>query len=250
MGESVKAVCVLIFIVATIVAAVVWFDNQPNPAVWNVRIGATLVAVLALAALLKLQFRQDLVRDYLRETTGEYFNRDGFCFAFSTEVVDGVCQFQAFYQNQYEHPCVGRIALRPARGFFLTRAKIDSLTFEIPCDAAAFGVATLPLPVPPEMLGKKQAFEVGASVQYPRGKGQRLRFRDGVFLRANTNFGNTFGTALTIAGALTGSIVYSSPATATVQLPLQATDELPSHASSRQQVFWKLGDPPLIPPAA
>jgi hypothetical protein len=243
MGESIKALLALFFIVATIVACVVWADDRPTAVVWNVRIVATLVAVLSVGSLLKLHFRRDLAPDFLRQTAGEYYNRDGFCFAFAAVEVDGVCQFQAFFQNQFERPCLGRIALRPARGFFLTRAKIESLTFEIPCDGAAYGVATLPLPLPSAMFGKKQAFEVGASVTYPEGKGKRMRFHDGIFLRANTNFGDSFGTALTIAGALTGSIVYSSPATVTLQLPSTAAEEVPSDAQASLTVFWKLGDP-------
>lgn len=247
MGESIKALCSLFMIVAAIVAAVAWFDEQPNQTTWIVRVSSPLVAVLSLAALLKLHLRRDAARDYLQDTTGGYFNRDGFCFAFATEVKDGVCQFQAYYQNQYERPCVGRIALRPARGFFLTRAEIDTITFQIACDAAAFGVATLPIPLPREIQGKRQSFEVGASVEYPQGKGQRLRFRDGVFLRANTNFGNSFGTTLTVAGALGGAIVLSTPATATIPLPTDVAEELPSNSESRIKVIWKLGDPSIVP---
>ena len=78
---------------------------------------------------------------------------------------------------------------------------------------------------------------------YPESKGKRMRFHDGIFLRANTNFGDSFGTALTIAGALTGSIVYSSPATVTLQLPSTAAEEVPSDAQASLTVFWKLGDP-------
>jgi hypothetical protein len=245
MGESVKALCSLFMIVAAIVSAVAWFDDQPNQTTWILRIASPLVAVSSLAALLKLHLRSDVAHDYLRDTTGGYFNRDGFCFAFLAEVVDGVCHLRAYYQNQYEHPCIGRIALRPARGFFLTRAKIETITFEIACDAGAFGVATLPIPLPQDVQGKQQSFEVGASVEYPQGKGKRLRFRDGVFLRTNTKFGNSFGTALTVAGALGGAIVLSSPATVTIALPSAAVDELPFNSMPSSTLIWKLGDPPI-----
>ncbi len=245
MGESVKAICSLFMIVALIVSAFVWFDDQPNQTTWIVRVSAPLVAALWLAAILKLHFRRDIAGDYLHDAVGEYFNRDGFCFAFTTEVIDGVCQLHAYYQNQYERPCVGRIALRPARGFFRTRAKIDTITFEIPCEAAGFGVATLPIPLPRELRGKTQSFEVGASVEYPQGKRQRLRYRDGLLLRANTDFGDSFRTALTVAGVFGGMIVLSTPATTTFSLPTDAAEEIPNNSQPRMKGLWKLGAPPI-----
>ena len=66
-----------------------------------------------------------------------------------------------------------------------------------------------------------------ASVRYPDGKGQRLRFFDGVFLRSDTNFGNSFGTALAIAGAATGSIALTQPATVAIELPGGVAQDIP-----------------------
>lgn len=100
MGESVKAICSLFLIVAVIVAVVVWFEDQPNQTTWILRISAPLFAGLSLAVLLKLHLRQDIACDYLHSSLGAYFNRDGFCFGFTTEVSHGVCQFHAYYQNQ------------------------------------------------------------------------------------------------------------------------------------------------------
>ena len=245
MGQSTKAFGSLVLIVASVIAAVVWSENHPTSTTWILRVSMTLIAILSLAALLALHFRRDLAHDYLRDISGRYFNRGGFCFSFSAVVVDGVCQLQAFYQNQYKRPCMGRIALRPAKGFWLTRAKIKALSFKIPCEAAAFGVATLPIPVPRELLGKRQSFEVGAAVVYPKGKGRRLRFRDGIFLRTNTEFDRSFETALVLAGALTGHIVWHRPATTTIQLPDSAAEHLPENAASSVKAVWKRGDPPL-----
>ena len=245
MGESIKAIYSLVMIIALIVAAFACFDDQPNRTLWILRVSAPLVAGLSLAAILKLHLRRDIAHDYLQDAFGGYFNRDGICFAFATDVIDGICQFHAYYQNQYERPCVGRIALRPARGFFLTRAQVETITFEVPCEAAGFGVATLPIPLPPEVQGKMQSFEIGASVEYPQGKGQRLRFHDGVFLRTNTKFDNSFGTALTVVSALTGQIALSTPATATIALPTDVAEMLPDNSQPRMKTLWKLGEPPI-----
>jgi hypothetical protein len=250
MSESIKAVLSLILIVAIIVAVLFWWDDRPNQTAWIVRIASSVTVVIALAGLMALHWRKDVVADYLRPICGDrFFNRDGFSFAFSAVEKDGVCQFVAYFQNQQDQPSLGRITLRPARGFFLTRAKIEAISFDIECEPAAFGIATVPVPLPPDLCGRKQSFEVGASVEYPQGKGRRVRFRDGIFLRTNAAFGNPFGTALTVAGAMTGQIVMTRPATVKIELPLAATDEIPAGMVPEVRTLWRLGDPPLAPGA-
>lgn len=245
MGESTKAASALVMIVAAIAAVVAWAHDRPDTTTWAVRIGGSILALLALGVILKLHFRPDHALDYLRNRAGTYFNRDGFCFAFVSTAVDGVAYMDAYFQNQRNRPCVGRIAMRPARGFFMGRAEIEAITYEVECGPAAFGVARVPIPVPEKLQGKRQSFEVGASVEYPQGKGERLRFHDGVFLRSNSKFGNSFGTALTVAGAATGSIVLSKPATATVDLPDGVTENIDDSLSPDVKTLWKLGDPEL-----
>ncbi len=245
MGESTKSVCALLMIVGIIASVLAWTADRPDATTWGFRIGAPIVALLSLGLILKLQLRPDLERDYLRTQTGTYFNRDGFCFTFVVTPIDGTAFMDAYFQTQYDKPSVGRIALRPARGFFLTRANIDAITFEVECPPAAFGFARIAIPLPAKLQGTRQSFEVGASVRYPEGKGRRVRFHDGVFLRSNTDFGNSFGTALTIAGAATGSIVLSKPATTTVALPTGVAEDVPQGLAAETKVLWQLGDPPL-----
>jgi hypothetical protein len=246
MGESTKAVCGLLMIVGVIAAWLAWTADRPDETTWGFRIGGPIMAILALGLFLKLQFRADLEHDYLRPLTGTYFNRDGFCFAFVVTAVDGIAFMDAYFQTQYDRPSLGRIALRPAAsGFFMTRAKIDSMTFEIECPPAGFGFARIAIPIPEKLQGKRQSFEVGASVRYPEGKGRRIRFHDGLFLRSNADFGNSFGTALTVVGAATGSIVLSKPATATIDLPSGVTEDIPYNLASETKILWQMGEPAL-----
>ena len=246
MGASTKAVISLCMIVALVVALFAWILGDSDQTTWMILGTSLIVAAMFLAALLKLHFRRDLAPDYLRAACGDYFNRGGFCFAFATEVKEGVCLLHAHYQNQFSHNCVGRIALRPVRNFFLTRPKIDTIMFEIPCEAGGYGTATRPIPLPNDVQGKTQSFEVGASVEYPQGKGKRLRFRDGVLIRTNSKFGNSFRTAITVAGALSGTLVLSTPATASILLPAQVSQDVPFHLEQRIQSKWRLGDPQLV----
>lgn len=240
MGESFKAVCSLVVIAAAVVAAFAFLMDRPTPTSWLVGVSASLVFLLSLGVLLKVHLRRDIVPDYLKASTGDYFNRDGFCFAISPALVDGICYLEVFFQNQYDHPCLARLALRPAAGFWLTRPEGDTITFDIQCAPAAFGVARLPIPLPKAVQGQRNSFEVGASVYYPQGKGRRLRFRDGIFLRADSSFGNAFGTALTAAGALAGHIVLSKPASVTMTLPSNAAEEIPATLHPEIITLWNL----------
>jgi hypothetical protein len=127
----------------------------------------------------------------------------------------------------------------------LTRAKLDAIAFEIPCDGGAFGVVSIPVPLPRNVQGRRQAFDVGASVDYPEGRGRRLRFRDGIFLRANSQFRDSFRTGVTLLGTLAGGVVLSSPAKITLDLPTDVAEETPADAEPQRQVLWKPGDSPL-----
>jgi hypothetical protein len=249
MRETLKVLCVVVFMFAAPAAAIGWFDRAGSAVSLFLRYGCPVLAVLGIAGFLKIHFRADLAPDYLHHHVGTYFNRGGFCFGFRTSVFDQVCYLEVYFQNQQDEPCVGRIALRSARGFFLGRADMEPIAIEIKCEPAAFGTAKIAIPIPSELQGKRQSFEVGASVDYPSGKGRTLRFRDGIVLRANSNFGNAFGTALTVAGALTGSIVWTTPATVTLDLPDEVAQDGADGLGAEVKTCWKLGDEPLEPAA-
>ncbi|MFO0851317.1 MAG: hypothetical protein U0871_22585 [Gemmataceae bacterium] len=249
MRELTKVLCVVALLFGAPLAAVAWSDDRvafPRPVVLFMQYGCPALCVLAVGIFFKVRLRPDEVPEYLGRCLGTYFNRGGFCFAIRPVVAEGVCTFEVYFQNQYENRCVGRAALRPARGFLLGRARVDAVLVEIDCGPAAFGVARVAVPLPPAVQGRRQRFEVGASVEYPDGKGRRLRFGDGVTLRANSNFGDKFATGLLVAGAVTGQIVYTSPATATIDLPEGVAEEVPDNARLPSvETLWQLGDPPL-----
>ena len=246
MGESVKATCALLSIVALLVSAVAWYEDQPGQTTWIVRIAAPVVGLLSLVVLLLVHFRRDRVPDFLRAKVGNYFNHRGFCFVVGAEESAGVCQIAAWFQNQYERPSLAQIELRPLREFWLTRTGIERIVLDIPCEAAAFGRATRPIAVPENMLGKVHSFDVSASVVYPNGKGRRLRFSDGYLVRTSSALGNAFRTSLTFFGVLAGHIVWMAPARVKIQLPERAAPELPADARTHVETLWKLGDSPTL----
>jgi hypothetical protein len=247
MGQSVKSVCIVIAIVGFVVAAVAWTDSKPNATTSACLFGGILAIMVSVGVILYLHFRRDLVHDYLRDVDTRFFNRDGFCFTFSAEAVKGIACMTVYFQNQYSRPCIGKIALRPAQKFWLNRAPIKAINYIIQCEPAGFGVARIAIPLSKELQGTRQSFDVGASVFYLKGKGRRLRFRDGIFIRTNEKFGNSFATGVMIAAAATGHITIGGrrPPQMTVTLPEGVAEQLPGEIRPHVKTLWKLKDPPL-----
>ncbi|PHS10676.1 MAG: hypothetical protein COA78_10980 [Blastopirellula sp.] len=244
MREFFKGVILVILLGSLISIAVGWGDDRPTQFTWILRLGSPVISLLAMLLFLKVHFRRDEVPDYLHKLFGGFFDRDGFCFTFLTGTLNGVCYIEVYFQNKYERPCIGRIALQPAKGFF-GRKRIDAIICEVECDAAGFGVARIPVPLPLKVQGKKQKFEVGACVKYPNGKGRMLRFRDSMFIRTNSEFGDALGTTLAVGYILAGGLVIQKPATVTISLPADVAQEIPDGLKPEFKTLWKLGDPPL-----
>lgn len=242
MNEFLKATCIVILLFGAPTAAVVWADDRPTETTWVIRVVASCLSVGALALFLKLHFRHDKATDFLRRQVGGYFDRGGFCFAITPAVVDDVLHLQAWFQNRFERPCQGKIALRPERGFFMNRPDIAGIVFDIDCGPGAFGVTSLPQPVSRELQGKRQGFEVGASVEYPEGRGQQLRFANGVAIRENTEFVDTVGDLMTTAGLLTGTLILHKGARIKFALPVGVREEIEERPQPTVKTLWRLGD--------
>ncbi len=245
MREAIKVSWVLVLSAGFLVACFSWVNDRPDSLTWACRFGGPAAALLGFGAFLKMHYRADLVHDYLRDVAPWYFNRGGFCFAFAVQAVDGVAYLAMYFQNQRDRPCVGRVALRQAEGFFLRGAPIEAITFKIECEPAAFGIARIELPIPIKMQGKRESFDVGALVQFPGGKGRQLRFRDGIVIRTNANFNDSFGTALAIAGMLGGHIAIHSSPSIKIALPSGVAEDLGGEPIIEVRTLWRLAEPPL-----
>jgi hypothetical protein len=192
---------------------------------------------------LKLHFRSDLAPDHLGRIFGRsFFDRGGFCFAFVARAEDNIGFLDVYFQNRFERGCRGRIALRPAKRFFWFRPNIEAITIDIRCGPAAFGVASAPIPLPISVQGRPQAFEVGASVAFPKGKGRMLRFRDGFVLRTNSKFRDVFNETYIVASVASGNIVFSKPVTVKIDLPAQVAEVVPPGVRPRIKTLWALGE--------
>ena len=63
-----------------------------------------------------------------------------------------------------------------------------SVSPDIQCGPAGFGVAKFPVAIPRRHQGKTVTFEIGVDADYPLGKGREVRFRNGRTIRHNSRF--------------------------------------------------------------
>jgi hypothetical protein len=244
MREFVKGACVLVILASLLTLALAWVDDRPNQTTHFLRFAPILLALIAFVVFLRLHYQRDLAPDYLTQYCGTFFDRGGLCFAPILSDMDGVCVLCTYFQNRFDRPCTGRIALRPAKGF-LGRPNMDVIAFEVACDGGAFGVHRMAVGVPTAIQGRKVKFEVGASVDFPQGRGSMLRFRDGIVLRSDAVFRDQFTRSVTIAGALGGAIVISRPAGIEVQVPMNVPASIPGDIEAHVSILWRPGDIPL-----
>jgi len=250
MQETLKVVCVVGIMFGGVAAAFAWSDNKPNV---TPRLASSAATLVGLVGFLVLHFRRDRVPDFLRKYSRIRFERAGLCFSVEPTIKGNCCYLRVLFQNRYEGRCHGRIALRPAEVFgTFARSDFQAITFDFDCPAAGFGVALLPLPIPSNLQGRRQAFQVGATVEYPNGKGRLLRFGSERVLtvRSNADFRNPFYRRLTIIAALTGSILISRPARIALLLPNNVAESVPGKPEDSQTILWQLGDDSELSPEA
>lgn len=222
-----------------------WTIDRPDALIWSFRIGGSLAVTFALGLLLKLILRSDRHPDYLRLRTKTSFDREGFCFDAGVSVKKGVALMTVYFQTQYDQHSEARVALRPARSIFGRRSPILPMYFDIDCPPAGFGVARVAFAFPSELQGKCQAFEVGATVRYPDGQGQQIRFHEGVLLRSNSDFVNVFHGVLAICAAVLGMFILIRPTTIKLMLPQGVNHDIPELVEPEVIIMWQLGDPSL-----
>jgi hypothetical protein len=241
--ESIKSLLIAGFIFISLAAVLAWFYDQPDTAIWACRWGTTFASATCLFALWKMSRQRDQAPDFLAKTTTNYFNCDGLCFVFRVVVADGVAYMTADFQNQFSNHARGRIWLRPSRSFFLNKVGISTMEFPVDCPTGGFGSSVLPLAIPLKLQGKNLNFDVSAEVEFPYGKGKRLRFGDGVFLRPGKQTSTFPGLALLLGGLFGGMIIFSSPNRLRTKLPKNVAETLPDDAYESLDIHWQYGDP-------
>jgi hypothetical protein len=237
MSESVQAVLGVVLLFGSVFSVMVlMLDGMPLAA----RILVPAATVGSCGGLVWSMLRKDRQPDLLRTVSRNVFERDGFCFALGVAERGKYGELRVYYQNRYDRPCQARVVIRPARGFFLSRPEVESITLTIDCPGAGFGVARLPFGVPDRMQGKRQRLDVAADVNYPDGRGTMVRFRGGVQVGGANLEG--WKIAVTVAGALGGKVVLWKPAQVKLLLPVGVREAVPDEAPIAYELLWRPGE--------
>lgn len=177
MTESQKALTQF-GIVCCLVVFSLSFIFEPFFWVWAVRVLCILCAILLSIALTRYYQKKDLVPEFLKKDFGDYFERDGFCFALRPTASEGGAVLLIAFQSRYDQLTKAHLETKLFGGF-LEKDELwqKDIHFEIP--PAAYGISKIKMPIPRKYQGKTARIEVGASITYPQGKGRMVRFRDG-----------------------------------------------------------------------
>jgi len=247
MREFIKGVCIVLIAAGGFVGALAWVNDRPEDSTWIYRFAGPTVAFVGLAWFLVVHFQRDAAPDFLHSKFGKYFERNGFCFQLQACSMQGVCFLDIWFQNRRDMPSIARVSLRPPSGFF--RRSGQALTLNIDCDAAAFGVARIPLPVPQDVQGSPIKLEIGANCEYPDGKGTMLRARHDAFvLRTDAEFRNALRKVALWTYFLAGHPLHLietltwKPDSVVIEIPNHVATSLPPHLTTTVTILWRLGD--------
>ncbi len=246
MNEFIKAISVIVFLFATIPAVLFWSVDHPNPREIQGRIWCTSLSVLSLGVAVVFILRKDRAPDYLKQYDSFYRQQNGLAFSLQgVQSVDTGDFLMVLFQNQYAQPCDFRFAARPSRRSPAQKANMPIIRSQMACPGGAFGVARIPMAIPAKCAGERIHLEIGATVRYPHGKGKQLRFQHHGSIGLNDKFTNRLQTALTILGALGGSLIWQTPERFEFTAPESLAPPQEQPAKTHLKVLWQYGDEPL-----
>jgi hypothetical protein len=212
------------------------FLNGPPPTLLAAQCLGWTFAAASLVLLLGLELRRDLVPDYLSLCKDKFFERDGFCFGISLDREEGLAMFTILFQSRYLGPATARIALRPVN------ARLATVSPDIECGPAGFGIAKFPVAIPRRHQGKSVTFEIGVDAEYPQGKGREVRFRSGRMVRHNSRFRSLTVVAQAVLHSLVGHFLIHSPAAIRLTLPSNVAEFVPEGEVGESQLLWSLSE--------
>jgi len=243
MGESTKALLGAFIFLAGFGILIVWFavGIPSTPIVWGLRIGLPIAVAVCGALLFWASRREDLAPDFLRQILGKPFERDGMCFSIIPLARNGTCYLNIVFQNQYASSCKFRVVVSPPAKSLLGKHFFAGVALDIECDGGAVGIARAPIGIPAQYQGRKTGFEVAAATKYLEGRGELLRFRNG--LRAGKADTSGLGSLTTTFCLLAlGHVHVTRPATVKFTPPVGVAEEVLPSQESTVEILWKPGD--------
>jgi len=245
MGESLKAILSLVVVIAVFGSWYAWTVGRRDfpTDIGMIRLAFAAAGIVSLSLLLWGVHRRDKLPDKLGEIARARFDCDGLTFLPTPAVRGRTLFLDVYFQNSFQRPCSTHLLIRPAVPHLGIRRPADLPTIEldIECDGGAFGVASVPFPVPHLRLGQKVRLDVAGVTRFPNGRGKRLRFREGTRVLTPTNLTDAF---ITGASLLTGHLHRSKDAFFHLQIPLDLQTDQSSPPSITVETLWR---PPVAP---
>ncbi len=235
---EVKHSALVVALLGSAIVAVTFIGNYRPQVFGGVVLLFVALAATCLAIISRTQRSRDMVPDYLGYSSGPVFERDGLCFTVSLEAEDRTATFSIMYQNRYDRPAAAYIALRPAGG------SVATISPRIDCGPAGFGVAKFPVAVPARHQGKSVKMEIGASVEYPLGKGREVRFRTGRGVLQDSQFRSLPLKNRALPGNSVGRILMQTAITTRLALPSNVAEYVPDEETGHAEELWSMSKNP------
>ena len=225
--------------IAFLIDLMFWSDRSlGEPKVWFWRV-SWLVAVPILIYLgVAKKTRPEKYEDMLAKIDSNFHERDGFCFAFVFGVQYGVGTAQLYFQNRYAKPCNAKVVLSCEQSLFFWRPQMKSIVFRVDAPGASYGVVRVPIAIPIAAQGKKMYFNPGASIKYMEGRGEEVRFNEGISVSDLSRTGDFTRIIFSILGGLVGILVLFRKRRLRVLMPTGAVEVLPVNAAPRVDILW------------
>lgn len=244
MTSGTKGLVGFFTLIAGTVALIAWVDDVPSSTTRWVQAISTILTVLGVVCLFlpaPKNLAPDFLFDFMKDREHGILEKNEFCFTFTTSVRKGVFFVHTIFQNQRDSRCVAQIAMHPQDHYF--GEKGGCLTFVIDCAPGAFGISSIPVGVAPKFRDDVLLMEIGVSIERPEELGDWVRFDNGIFVRADANLGDGFGTALQIAGAVGGALVTKGYTQVSLEIAEKVRSKLPEGAKPSVETLWRIGDP-------
>jgi hypothetical protein len=233
-GFDRKQVALIAIALGLIIVALTLIGHYPPQVSNGVVLLFGILVPTCLAILSRRQRRPDFTPDYLSHCNGPIFERDGLCFKVSLDNEDQTAMFTIMYQNRYEGPALARVAVRAVG------STVATVSPRIECGPAGFGVAKFPVAIPARHQGKKATLEIGASTDYPLGKGREVRFRSGRAVLHDSQFRKLPLKNRALPGYSVGCILMQMAARIRLNLPCNVAEYVPDETTGHAEELWSL----------
>lgn len=187
-------------------------------------------------------FFEDRLPDILKNYTGGiYYEQDGLCFMPVVRKRGEQAFVCVYFENRFDSACNAIVHLRPPPETIQHRPDAKDLHFAFSCPPGGVGVIHQPVAVHPKLQGQTIDVRMAAAVDYPQGKGSKVRSHRGLGCGTfDVDWGENFRTGL---HELSGEIDLIDPVTIHLPIPRGVTNRIKREQQWRQEIIADMERP-------